>query len=55
VTAKSSEARGTVVADDAFANPSGLESLDKVKEAIKGRLQQEITGASRAEAQAPAS
>ena len=47
VTAKSIEAPGTVVADDAFAKSLGLESLDKVKEAIKGRLQQEITGASR--------
>jgi trigger factor len=47
VTAKSIEAPGTVVADDAFAKSLGLDSLDKLKEAIKGRLQQELTGASR--------
>jgi trigger factor len=47
VTAKSIEAPGTVAADDAFAKSLGLDSLDKLKEAIKGRLQQELTGASR--------
>jgi trigger factor len=47
VTAKSIEAPGTVAADDAFAKSLGLDSLDKLKEAIKGRLQQELAGASR--------
>jgi len=47
VTAKSIEAPGMVAADDAFAKSLGLDSLDKLKEAIKGRLQQELTGASR--------
>jgi trigger factor len=47
VTAKSIEAPGTVVADDDFAKSLGLESLDKLKEALKGRLQQEHTGATR--------
>jgi trigger factor len=47
VTAKSIEAPGTVTLDDAFAKSLGLDSLDKLKEAIKGRLQQEHTGVSR--------
>ena len=54
VTAKSIEAPGTVTVDDAFAKSLGLESLDKLKEAVKGRLQQEHAGAEPAEAQAPA-
>jgi trigger factor len=47
VTAKTVEAPGTVAVDDAFAKQLGLESLDKLKEAVKGRLQQEHTGLSR--------
>src|SRR5712672_2553034 len=47
VTAKTVEAPGTVAVDDAFAKQLGLESLDKLKEAVKGRLQQEHVGLSR--------
>jgi trigger factor len=47
VTAKSIEAPGAVTLDDAFAKSLGLESLDKLKEAVKGRLQQELTGLAR--------
>ena len=47
VTAKSVEAPGTVSVDDAFAKSLGLESLDKLKEAVKGRLQQEHAALSR--------
>ena len=47
VTAKTVEAPGTVAVDDAFAKQLGLELLDKLKEAVKGRLQQEHTGLSR--------
>ncbi len=47
VTAKSIEAPGTVTIDDAFAKSLGLDSLDKLKEAVKGRLQQEHAGLSR--------
>jgi trigger factor len=47
VTVKSIEAPGQVTVDDAFAKSLGLESLDKLKEAIKGRLQQELAGLSR--------
>jgi trigger factor len=47
VTAKTVEAPGTVAVDDAFAKQLGLESLDKLKEAVKGRLQQEHAGLSR--------
>lgn len=47
VRAKSVEAPGTVTVDDAFAKSLGLESLDKLKEAVKGRLQQEHTALSR--------
>ena len=47
VTAKSIEAPGTVTIDDAFAKSLGLESLDKLKEAVKGRLQQEHAALSR--------
>jgi len=47
VTVKSIETPGTVTMDDAFAKTLGLESLDKLKQAIKERLQQELTGASR--------
>jgi trigger factor len=47
VTAKSIESPGTVTIDDAFAKSLGLDSLDKLKEAVKGRLQQEYSGLSR--------
>ena len=47
VTAKTVEAPGTLAVDDAFAKQLGLESLDKLKEAVKGRLQQEHAGLSR--------
>jgi trigger factor len=47
VTAKSVEAPGTVTLDDAFAKSLGLESLDKLKEAVKARLQQELAGLTR--------
>ena len=47
VTAKSVEAPGAVTVDDAFAKSLGMESLDKLKEAVKGRLQQEHAGHSR--------
>src|SRR4029077_18510307 len=47
VTAKTVEAPGTVAVDDAFAKQLGLESLDKLKEAVKGRRQQEHAGLSR--------
>jgi trigger factor len=47
VTAKSIEAPGTVTLDDAFAKSLGLESLDKLKEAVKARLQQELAGLTR--------
>ena len=47
VTAKAIEAPGTVTIDDAFAKSLGLESLDKLKEAVKARLQQELAGISR--------
>ena len=47
VTAKSIEAPGTVVVDDAFAKSLGLESLDKLKDAVRARIQQEHAGLSR--------
>src|SRR5262249_46957944 len=47
VTVKSIEAPGQVTIDDAFAKSLGMESLDKLKEAVKGRLQQELAGLSR--------
>ena len=47
VTAKTVEAPGTVAVDDAFAKQLGLELLDKLKEAVKGRLLQEHAGLSR--------
>ncbi|MEA2944797.1 MAG: trigger factor [Alphaproteobacteria bacterium] len=47
VTAKSIDAPGTVTIDDAFAKSLGLESLDKLKDAVKARLQQELAGLSR--------
>ncbi len=47
VTVKSLEAPGKVTIDDAFAKSLGLESLDKLRDAIKGRLQQEHAALSR--------
>jgi trigger factor len=47
VTAKSVEAPGTVTVDDAFAKSLGLDSLDKLKDAVKARLGQEHAGLSR--------
>jgi len=41
VTVKSIEAPGTVTIDGAFAKSLGLDSLDKLKQAVRGRLQQE--------------
>jgi trigger factor len=48
VTAKSVEAPGEVAVDDAFAKQLGLESIAKLREAVKGRITQEHAGASRA-------
>ena len=47
VTAKSIEAPGEVAIDDAFAKSLGLETLDKLKDAIKDRLTREHAAASR--------
>jgi trigger factor len=47
VTVKSLEAPGKVTIDDAFAKSLGLESLDKLKDVVKGRLQQEHAALSR--------
>jgi len=47
VTAKSVEAPGTVVLDDEFAKTLGLESLAKLRDAIRERLQRENAVASR--------
>ncbi len=47
VTAKSIETPGELTVDDAFAKSLGLESLDKLKDAIKDRLTREHAGASR--------
>jgi trigger factor len=41
IVAKAIEAPGQVTIDDAFAKSLGLESLDKLKEAVKARLAQE--------------
>jgi trigger factor len=47
VTAKSIETPGTVTVDDEFAKSLGLDSLDKLREAIKDRLAREHGGVSR--------
>jgi trigger factor len=47
VTVKSIETPGTVTIDDAFAKTMGLESLDRLKQAVRERLQRELTAASR--------
>jgi trigger factor len=47
VTVKSIEAPTEMTVDDAFAKSLGLESLDKLKEAVKDRLQRDYAAASR--------
>jgi trigger factor len=47
VTAKSIEAPSEVAIDDAFAKTLGLESLDKLREAVKDRLARDHAGMSR--------
>ena len=47
VVAKSVEVPNAVSVDDAFAVSLGLESLTKLKDAVKGRIMQEYAGASR--------
>jgi trigger factor len=47
VTAKSIEAPGAVTIDDAFARSLGLESLEKLREAVKDRIVREHQGMSR--------
>jgi trigger factor len=47
VTAKSLDAPGTVTVDDAFATSLGMESLDKLKAAVKDRIIREHAAESR--------
>lgn len=47
VTAKSVEAPGTVTVDDEFAKSLGLESLDKLREAVRDQLSRDHTAATR--------
>ncbi len=47
VTAKSIEAPGSVTVDDEFAKSLGMESLAKLRDAIKDRLEREHANASR--------
>jgi len=47
VTAKSLEAPGSVTIDDAFAKTLGLESLAKLRDAVKDRIAQEHNAATR--------
>jgi trigger factor len=47
VTAKSLDAPGTVTVDDAFATSLGMESLDKLKAAVKDRITREHATESR--------
>jgi len=47
VTVKTVEAPGTVVIDDDFAKTLGVESLGKLREALRDRIQREHAGASR--------
>jgi len=47
VVAKTVEAPGAVVANDEFAKSLGLESLDKLRDAVKERIAQEHTAMSR--------
>ena len=48
MTAKSVDAPGEVKADDEFAKQLGLESIAKLREAVKARVAQEHAGATRA-------
>lgn len=47
VTVKSIDERGTLIPDDEFAKSLGLESLAKLRETLKARLQQEHAAQSR--------
>jgi trigger factor len=47
VTASAVEQPGELTIDDAFATSLGLESLEKLREAIRDRIAQEYSGASR--------
>jgi trigger factor len=47
VVAKSIEAPGTVTLDDAFAKSLGMESLDKLKDAVRDRITREHAAESR--------
>jgi trigger factor len=47
VTAKSIEAPGTVTVDDEFAKALGLDSVDKLRTAVKDRIAREYAGMSR--------
>ncbi len=47
VTAKSIETPGTITVDDEFAKSLGMESLDKLKAAVRERLSREHASASR--------
>ena len=47
VVAKSIEAPGTVALDDAFAKSLGMESLDKLKDAVRDRISREHAAESR--------
>jgi trigger factor len=47
VTAKSIEAAGTVTVDDEFAKSLGLESLEKLRDAVKDRITREHASMSR--------
>jgi trigger factor len=47
VTAKSVDAPGTITIDDEFAKTLGLESLDKLREAVKERLERDYGNVSR--------
>jgi trigger factor len=47
VTAKSVDAAGTIAIDDEFAKTLGLESLDKLRELVKERIEREYANVSR--------
>ncbi len=47
VTAKTVEAPGEITMDDAFAKTLGLESLAKLRDALRERIEREHTGATR--------
>jgi trigger factor len=48
VTAKAVQAPGTLEINDDFAKQLGMESLDKLRDAVKDRIQREHAGATRA-------